>query len=89
MYISINLFRLKSYHFAEMRDMFIQQLMQCRLLNRNITYDFNNTTHNNHENNDELVRALLYSATQQLIEHKDIGLKNGILRKGVNELRAQ
>lgn len=44
---------------------------------------------NKYENNDELVRALLYSATQQLIEHKNMGFKNGILRKGVNELRTQ
>jgi len=44
---------------------------------------------NKFENNDELVRAILYSATQQLIEHKDSGYKNGILRKGVNELRTQ
>lgn len=44
---------------------------------------------NKFENNDELVRAVLYSATQQLIEHKDMGYKDGILRKGVNELRTQ
>lgn len=44
---------------------------------------------NKYESNDELVRALLYSATQQLIEHKNIGFKNGILRTGVNELRTQ
>ncbi|GAB1869796.1 ATP-dependent RNA helicase DHX30 [Camponotus japonicus] len=71
----------------QIRNTFIHQLIQCRLLNKNLTYDnFNNVT-NNYEKNDELVRALLYSATQQLIEHRDIGFKNGILRKGVNQLR--
>lgn len=44
---------------------------------------------NKFENYDELVRAVLYSATQQLIEHKNIGFKNGIMRKGVNGLRTQ
>lgn len=44
---------------------------------------------NKYENNDELVRALLYSATQQLIEHKNIGFKKGILRQGVSKLQTQ
>jgi len=52
-------------------------------------YDYNKSdiVANKFENNDELVRAVLYSATQQLIEHKDMGFKNGIVRKGINELR--
>ncbi|EFN64291.1 Putative ATP-dependent RNA helicase DHX30 [Camponotus floridanus] len=71
----------------QIRNTFIHQLIHCRLLNKNCTYDNFNDVTNKYENNDELVQALLYSATQQLIEHKDIGFKNGILRKGVNELR--
>jgi len=52
-------------------------------------YDYNESdiVANKFEKNDELVRAVLYSATQQLIEHKDMGFKNGIVRKGINELR--
>ncbi|XP_072764211.1 ATP-dependent RNA helicase DHX30 [Anoplolepis gracilipes] len=74
---------------SQIRNTFIQQLIQSRLLNKHTIYnDFDDVT-NTHENNDELVRALLYSATQQLLEHRDIGFKNGILRKGVNELRTQ
>ncbi|KAL6428532.1 hypothetical protein ACFW04_007875 [Cataglyphis niger] len=74
---------------SQIRNTFIQQLIQNRLLNKNTTFDNFDDSMNKYENNDELVRALLYSATQQLIEHKDMGFKNGILRKGVNELRTQ
>lgn len=74
--------------------MFIQQLRQCRLLNNDTLFDdcdYNKSdiVSNKFENNDELVRAVLYSATQQLIEHKNIGFKNGILRKGINALWTQ
>lgn len=64
-------------------------MIQSRLLNKNTIFDNFDDAMNKYENNDELVRALLYSATQQLIEHKDMGFKKGILRKGVNELRTQ
>ncbi|KYN32409.1 Putative ATP-dependent RNA helicase DHX30, partial [Trachymyrmex septentrionalis] len=76
----------------QIRNTFIQQLIQCRMLSKALLHDYDcNKTDiaNKFENNDELVRAVLYSATQQLIEHKDVGYKNGILRKGVNELRTQ
>lgn len=65
--------------------------MQCRILPKDAHYDYNefDIVANKYENNDELVRAILYSATQQLIEHKDIGFKNGVMRTGVNELRTQ
>nr|XP_012232347.1 PREDICTED: putative ATP-dependent RNA helicase DHX30 [Linepithema humile]XP_012232349.1 PREDICTED: putative ATP-dependent RNA helicase DHX30 [Linepithema humile] len=75
----------------QIRGTFIQQLIQSHLLtNVDVAHceNFDIAT-NKYENNDELVRALIYSATQQLIEHKDIGFKNGILRTGVNELRTQ
>jgi len=66
--------------------------MLCRLLTKDTSYyDYNQSDIevNKFENYDELVRAVLYSATQQLIEHKDMGFKKGIIRKGVNELRTQ
>lgn len=66
--------------------------MQCRLLPKDTLYYDDNQSDivvNEFENYDELVQAVLYSATQQLIEHKDLGYKNGIIRKGVNELRTQ
>lgn len=61
------------------------------MLAKDIRYDYKRTDieANKYEDNDELVRALLYSSTQQLVEHKNVGLKKGILRTGVNELRAQ
>ncbi|KAG5344858.1 DHX36 helicase, partial [Acromyrmex heyeri] len=77
---------------SQIRNTFIQQLIQCRMLSKTLLHDYNcnkSDIANKFENNDELVRAVLYSATQQLIEHKDVGYKNGILRKGVNELRTQ
>jgi len=43
---------------------------------------------NKYEDNDELIRALLYSATQQLIECKNMGFKDGILRK-MNQLQTK
>ncbi|EGI63892.1 Putative ATP-dependent RNA helicase DHX30 [Acromyrmex echinatior] len=76
----------------QIRNTFIQQLIQCRMLSKTLLHEYNcnkSDLANKFENNDELVRAVLYSATQQLIEHKDVGYKNGILRKGVNELRTQ
>lgn len=66
--------------------------MLCRLLTKDTSYyDYNQSDIevNKFENYDELVRAVLYSATQQLIEHKDVGFKKGIIRKGANELRMQ
>ncbi|KYN09284.1 Putative ATP-dependent RNA helicase DHX30 [Trachymyrmex cornetzi] len=76
---------------SQIRNTFIQQLIQCRMLSKALhAHDRDKSDiANKFENNDELVRAVLYSATQQLIEHKDMGYKNGILRKGVNELRTQ
>ncbi|XP_036144669.1 ATP-dependent RNA helicase DHX30 isoform X2 [Monomorium pharaonis] len=74
---------------SQIRNTFIQQLIQCRILTKDtVYYDYNKSDimPNKFENNDELVRAILYSATQQLIERKDMGFKNGILRKGRNEL---
>ncbi|KMQ87455.1 atp-dependent rna helicase dhx30 [Lasius niger] len=77
---------------SQIRNTFIQYLIQCRLLTKNTIYsnydNFDDVT-NKYENNDELVRALLYSASQQLIEHKNMGFKKGILRKGVNKLQTQ
>lgn len=75
----------------QIRNTFIQHLIQCRLLSKNTTYSNcdNFDVMNKYENNDELVRALLYSATQQLIEHKNIGFKKGILRQGVSKLQTQ
>ncbi|KYQ48616.1 Putative ATP-dependent RNA helicase DHX30 [Trachymyrmex zeteki] len=77
---------------SKIRNTFIQQLIQCRMLSKAVLHDSDcskSDIANKFENNDELVRAVLYSATQQLIEHKDMGYKDGILRKGVNELRTQ
>lgn len=66
--------------------------MQCRLLPQNNVDVYNDCNNfdimaNKYHDNDELVQAILYSATQQLIEHKNIGFKNGILRKSANVLR--
>ncbi|XP_029167795.1 ATP-dependent RNA helicase DHX30-like [Nylanderia fulva] len=77
---------------SQIRNTFIQHLIQCRLLSKNTTYsdcDNFDDVMNKYENNDELVRALLYSATQQLIEQKNVGFKKGVLRKGVNRLQTQ
>ncbi|KYM96938.1 Putative ATP-dependent RNA helicase DHX30 [Cyphomyrmex costatus] len=77
---------------SQIRNTFIQQLIQCKMLSKALLHDYDcnkSDIANKYECNDELVRAVLYSATQQLIEHKDVGFKNGILRKGVNELRTQ
>lgn len=61
------------------------------MLAKDATYDYkcSNITANKNENYDELVRAILYSATQQLVEHKSMGFKKGVMRKGMSELRAQ
>ncbi|XP_077269687.1 ATP-dependent RNA helicase DHX30 [Temnothorax americanus] len=77
---------------SQIRNTYIQQLIECRLLTKDtLHFDCNksNIVANKFESNDELVRAVLYGATQQLVEHKDMGFKNGIMRKGVNELRTQ
>ncbi|XP_011641482.1 putative ATP-dependent RNA helicase DHX30, partial [Pogonomyrmex barbatus] len=74
----------------EIRNKFILNLIHCRMLPKDIAYyDYNKSDVdiNKYENNNELIRAVLYSATQQLMEHKNMGFKNGIMRKGVNELR--
>lgn len=73
------------------REIFIQQMIACRLLSSNETYSYEDpdVVANKYENNDELVSAILYSATQQLIEHKNVGFKNGVLRTGINELRVR
>ncbi|XP_032669935.1 ATP-dependent RNA helicase DHX30-like [Odontomachus brunneus] len=69
------------------RDLFLRQMVLCRLLNNTHMYnDFDNAA-NKFEDKDELVKAIIYAATQQLIEHKNVGLKKGILRTGINELR--
>ncbi|KAL0118911.1 hypothetical protein PUN28_009500 [Cardiocondyla obscurior] len=75
----------------KIRDTYIQQLIQCRMLPKDTKYlgYKSNIEVNEFENNDELVQAVLYAATQQLIEQKNIGFKNGIIRKGVNTLRIQ
>lgn len=76
-------------NFAEIRKTFIQQLIQCRMLTKDTYFDNKSDVATKFEHNDELVLGVLYSATQQLIEHRDAGFKNGIMRRGVNELRTQ
>lgn len=77
---------------SQIRNTFIQQLISCHMLTKDPShYDYikAKVAANKFEDNDELVRAVLYSATQQLIQHNNMGIKNGILRKGVNDLRIQ
>lgn len=42
---------------------------------------------NKYEDRNSLVQAVLYSATQQLIEQKNVGFKKGMLRTNLNELQ--
>ncbi|XP_011865998.1 PREDICTED: putative ATP-dependent RNA helicase DHX30 isoform X2 [Vollenhovia emeryi] len=88
----MNLRPLKIQILSQIRNTFIQQLTECRLLDKDMLYyDYSksNVEANKFENCDELVQAVLYSATQQFIEHQDMGFKNGIVRKGVNKLQTQ
>ncbi|XP_025154671.1 putative ATP-dependent RNA helicase DHX30 [Harpegnathos saltator] len=76
---------------SSLRELFVQQMITCRLLSSDNTHNYNaaDDVANKYENNDELVRAILYAATQQLIEHKNVGFKKGIVRTGLNELRVR
>ncbi|EZA58331.1 hypothetical protein DMN91_006027 [Ooceraea biroi] len=67
----------------QIRDTLLQQLMQCHMFSDDMTCNTYKSFDelNKYEENDELVQALLYFATQQLIENKQMGFKNGVPRK--------
>ncbi|XP_014477803.1 PREDICTED: putative ATP-dependent RNA helicase DHX30 isoform X2 [Dinoponera quadriceps] len=85
----INLRHRKMETLTVLRQMFIQQMIGCRLLRKDDTHAYDNPRDaaNKYENKDELVSAILYAATQQLIEHTNVGFKKGILRTNSNDLR--
>lgn len=62
-------------------------MVLCHLLDVDTVCDDFNIAENKYEHKDELVKAILYAATQQLIEHKNVGFKKGVLRTDINELR--